>query len=98
MRVKKVLYGITVLPVILIFTWAEWLLKLLVKISSVATGLMINVLLVCMCICICTRQWVSLGILILCMTGGLLVVYGQATLLYLISEANVYINKKKDFR
>ena len=78
MKIKKVLYKIIVWPLILILTIVEWLLKLLIKISTIVVGLLINALLVCIFIAICTRQWISVGILVLCMASSSLLVYIQA--------------------
>lgn len=91
MGVKKVLYKIIPQPLLQSFSIVEWLLKFLIKINAIVAWLLINVLLICMFIAICTRQWTSLGILAICMVFTLVFLYGQTTMLYLISEARVYI-------
>ena len=73
----------------------ECILKLSVKLSTVVVGLFYNILLICMVIAVCTRQWESLGVLVLVAVIGLILVYGNATLLYLVGEAKSYINKLK---
>lgn len=65
------------------------MLKVLVKLSTAAVGLGINVLLVCMLVAVCTRQWVSLAVLVLMALMGLVLVYGEATILYLINKARI---------
>ena len=73
----------------------EILLKLSVKLSTVIIGLFLNILLICMVVAVCTKQWESLGVLVLAGAIGLILVYGNATLLFLIREAKSYINKLK---
>lgn len=93
---KKVLLSIVTLPLMIVFVMVEWLLKLSVKISTVVVGLFFNILLICMVIAICTSQWNSLGILVIVAVVGLILVYGNATLLYLIGEARAYVKKLRD--
>ena len=90
---KRVLLYIVTLPLMIVFVMAEWLLKMSVKVSTVVVGLFFNILLICMVIAICTGQWSSLGILVIVAVGGLILVYGNATLLYLIGEARAYLKK-----
>jgi len=90
---KRVLLSIVTLPLMIVFVMAEWLLKMSVKVSTVVVGLFFNILLICMVIAICTGQWRSLGILVIVAVGGLILVYGNATLLYLIGEARAYLKK-----
>ena len=84
---KKMISVIWVWPMVIVLGIIECTLKMLVKISTVAVGLGINVLLVCMLVAVCTQQWSSLGVLAVMALIGLLLVYGQATVLYLINEA-----------
>ena len=95
MQMKNILYKIITGPLLLLVTVMEWLFKLLLKISTVAAGLLINVLLICMFISIWTRQWILLGILTLCATIVLLLVYGETLLLYKIGEAREFIDLKR---
>ena len=90
---KRVLLFIVTLPLMIVFVMAEWLLKMSVKVSTVVVGLFFNILFICMVIAICTGQWSSLGILVIVAVGGLILVYGNATLLYLIGEARAYLKK-----
>ena len=76
-------------------TVMEILLKLSVKLGTVIIGLFLNILLICMVIAVCTKQWESLGVLALAGAIGLILVYGNATLLFLLREAKAYINKVK---
>lgn len=94
MQMKNILFKIITSPLLLLITVLEWMFKLLLKISTVAAGLLINVLLICMFIAICTRQWTSLGILLLCTAGGLLFVFWRATILYIIGEAKNWLSKR----
>ena len=90
---KGVLISIIVCPIMIVLVIMEWLMKLGVKFSTVAIGLLFNVLLVCMVIAICTKQWASTGLLFLIAIIGLVFVYGNATLLYFIGEMKSRINK-----
>ena len=78
-------------PIILIVVLIEFILKLATKASTFVIGLFINILLICMFIALCTQQWIPLGILLLVLLIGIAFVYGNATVLYLISEAKEYI-------
>ena len=93
LQMKKIILTIIMLPLMIIIVIVEWLLKLSVKISAVVAGLFFNVLFICMIIAICTSQWSSLGILAIVAVAGLMLVYGNATLLYLFSEARAYVNE-----
>lgn len=92
---KKVLSKIIVWPLMLIFVAVEQVLRVMVKISTVAAGLFINVLLICMLVAIFTQQWVSLGILFLFMVIVSLFIFGHATILYFIGEARESIKNLK---
>lgn len=93
---KKLLLTIIMLPLMIIIEIVELLLKLIVKISTVVIGLFFNVVFICMIIAICTGQWSSLGILVIIAVAGFILVYGNATLLYLISETRTYVNKLRE--
>lgn len=92
---KKIIFSVIMLPVMIVISTIECILKLSVKLSTVVVGLFYNILLICMVIAVCTRQWESLGVLVLVAVIGLILVYGNATLLYLVGEAKSYINKLK---
>lgn len=87
---KKVLAKIIACILMVLIVIVEWLLKLLVKCCTIASGLLMNVLVVCMIVSIFTKQWFSLGILtgVMVLTFGL--VYGHATLLFTVGEAREY--------
>ena len=92
---KKIIFSVIMLPVMIVISIIECILKLSVKLSTVVVGLFYNILLICMVIAVCTKQWESLGVLVLVAVIGLILVYGNATLLYLVGEAKSYINKLK---
>lgn len=92
---KKMFISLITLPIMIVISIMECILKLSVKLSTVVVGLFYNILLICMVIAVCTRQWESLGVLVLVAVIGLILVYGNATLLYLVGEAKSYINKLK---
>ena len=92
---KKIIFSVIMLPVMIVISTIECIFKLSVKLSTVVVGLFYNILLICMVIAVCTRQWESLGVLVLVAVIGLILVYGNATLLYLVGEAKSYINKLK---
>ena len=89
---KRALFRIIILPLIVVLTIIEWVLKLTMKVGNVAAGLFINVLLICMIISICNRHWDTFGLLALFMVVGLVLVYGYATVLYLIGEIKACIS------
>lgn len=69
----------------------EWLIKLVIKIYTIASGLLINILMICMFVAICNRHWESVGLLALFVVIGLLLAYGNATILFLIGELKSHI-------
>lgn len=89
---KRALFRIIISPLIVVLTIIEWVLKLTMKVGNVAAGLFINVLLFCMIISICNRHWDTFGLLALFMVVGLVMVYGYATVLYLIGEIKACIS------
>lgn len=90
---KKTTYSFLVWSLMVVLTALEVGLKVLVKLCTIAVGLGINILVVCMLIAICTKQWTSLGVLAIIAAIGLVLIYGQATVLYLITEARVYLKR-----
>ena len=89
---KRALFRIITTPLIVVLTIMEWVLKLTMKVSNVAVGLFINVLVICMIISTFNRNWDAFGLLVLFMVAGLVLVYGYATVLYLIGEIKACIN------
>lgn len=89
---KRALFRIIISPLIVVLTIMEWVLKLTMKVGNVAAGLFINVFLICMIISICNQHWEAFGLLVLFMVAGLVLVYGYATVLYLIGEIKACIN------
>ena len=92
---KKMFISLITLPIMIVISIMECILKLSVKLSTVVVGLFYNILLICTVIAVCTKQWESVGILVLVAVIGLILVYGNATLLYLMGEAKSYISKLK---
>ena len=89
---KRALFRTITTPLIVVLTIMEWVLKLTMKVSTVAAGLFVNVLLICMIISIFNRHWEAFGLLVLFLVAGLVLVYGYATVLYLIGEIKACIN------
>ena len=89
---KRALFRIIISSLIVVLTIIEWVLKLTMKVGNVAAGLFINVLLICMIISLCNRHWETVGLLALFMVVGLVLVYGYATVLYLIGEIKTCIS------
>ena len=89
---KRALFRIITFPLIVVLTVIEWVLKLTMKVGNMAAGLFVNVLLICMIISICNRHWDTFGLLVFFMVAGLVLVYGYATILYLIGEIKACIS------
>ena len=91
---KIVLVKVLIWPLIIIVTIFESLLKFVIKINTMVSGLLINILLICVVVSICTKQWISLGILIVMGLMDIGLIYGQATLLHIFSEAKEFLQGK----
>lgn len=91
---KIVLVKVLIWPLKIIVTILEILLKLVIKINTMVSGLLINILLIYVVVSICTKQWISLGIVVAIAVMDIGLIYGQATLLYFISEAKEFIQRK----
>ena len=91
---KMVLVKVLIWPLELIITILESLLKLVIKIATVASGLLINILLICIVISICAKQWISLSILIVAAFMDIGLIYGHAILLYYIGETKEFLQRR----
>lgn len=89
----RCVFVIILCPILGVLTVVEWLMKLGVKLSTVTFGMLFDVLLVCMVIALYTKQWESAGLLMLVAIISLGIVYGNATILFLVGEMKSMINR-----